>query len=135
MTPDRNADVVRRALEDFGRRDLEALGALLADDVAWVTPGVNVLSGEYHGRAQVVAYLRDAIRLTTGTIQVRPVDLCVGRDHVAAVVDVSGERDGRSLRDRSIQLFRLRDGLIVERRIYPADQRATDAFWGSADPR
>jgi len=127
---ERNADVVQRALQAFARRDLEALGALLADDVTWITPGANVLSGEYRGRARVVAYLREAVRLTAGTIQVRPVDLLVGHDHVAALVDVSGELDGRSIRDRSIQLFRLHDGLIVERRLFPGDQAATDAFWG-----
>jgi len=107
------------------------MASLLTEDVAWYTPGDNVLSGAYRGRPQVVAYLRRALRLSGDTIRVVAVDVLVGSEHVAVVVDVTGERDGRSLRDRSIQLFRLRDGLIAERRLYPADQRATDAFWGS----
>jgi ketosteroid isomerase-like protein len=57
-----------------------------------------------------------------------PVDLLVGRDHVAAVVDISGQCRGLVLRDRAIQLLAFRDGQIVTRRVYPADQAAFDRF-------
>jgi len=70
-------------------RDLERLGRTLADDVSWHTPGANVLAGDYYGRAAVIDYLRQVLVLSEGTQQVVPVDLLVGRDHLAAVVDVS----------------------------------------------
>ena len=110
-------------------RDLERLGRTLADDVSWHTPGANVLAGDYYGRAAVIDYLRQVLELSEGTQQVVPVDLLVGRDHVAALVDVSGQRRGLVLRDRAIQLLAFRDGQIVMRRVYPADQAAFDRFW------
>jgi len=121
--------VVRIALEAFARRDLDRLVECLAHDITWRTPGVGVLAGDYRGRRAVRDYLERALALTTGTLHVDPVDFLVGEDHVAAVVDLSGMRGGRPLADRAVQLFRLREGRIIERRIYPADQPAFDAFW------
>jgi ketosteroid isomerase-like protein len=124
-----NAEVVRTALDAFARRDLDRLVDCLADDITWHTPGVGMLAGDFQGRAAVRDYLERAVALTEGTLHVRPVDFLVGQDHVAAVVDISGTRSGRTLADRAVQLFRLRDGRITERRIYPANQKAFDTFW------
>ena len=83
----------------------------------------------YYGGAAVLQYLQQVPELSAGTQQVVPVDLLVGRDHVAAVVDLSGQRRGLVLRDRAVQLPAFRDRLIVMRRVYPADQAAFDRFW------
>lgn len=124
-----NAKVALEAFAAFAERDLDRLGRFLADEVSWHTPGTGVLAGDYHGRGEVLGYLRRALDLTGGTQQVRPVDLLIGQDHVAALVEVTGERGGRVLADRAIQLLAFRDGQIVMRRLYPADQAAFDRFW------
>jgi uncharacterized protein len=126
---DRNVDVAREAFAAFAARDLERLGRTLAEDVSWHTPGTNLLAGDYYGRSAVLGYLRRVLELSGGTQQVVPVDVLVGRDHVAAVVDLSGQRRGLVLRDRAVQLLAFRAGLIVMRRVYPADQAAFDRFW------
>lgn len=124
-----NAEVAREAFAAFAARDLERLSRVLAEDVSWHTPGTGVLAGDYHGRAEVLGYLRRALELTGGTQQVQPVDLLIGRDHVAALVEVTGERGGRVLADRAVQLLAFRDGQIAMRRLYPSDQEAFDRFW------
>jgi uncharacterized protein len=126
---DTNAQVAREAFAAFAARDLDRLGQLLDDDISWHTPGRSLLAGDFHGRAAVIGYLQRALELTGQTQRVEPVDLLVGRDHVAALVDISGERRGMTLSDRAIQLLAFRDGRIVMRRVYPADQAAFDRFW------
>ncbi|HTY71873.1 MAG TPA: nuclear transport factor 2 family protein [Actinomycetes bacterium] len=126
-----DVDVARAAFAAFAARDLDALGELLHHDIWWHTPGRSQISGDFHGRAAVLGYLRRVLELTDGTQQVVPVDLLVGRGHVAALVDVTGERHGRRLHDRALQLLAFRDGKIVLRRVYPEDQAAFDAFWSS----
>ncbi len=69
----------------------------------------------------MIEYLRQVLELGGGTQQVVPVDLLAGRDHVAAVVDLSGQRRGLVLRDRALQLLAFREGQIVMRRV--------DRFW------
>jgi len=122
---------VRRALHAFARRDLGALVRELASDVIWSTPGRRTIAGEFRGRAAVAGYLRQAIALTGDTVRLVPVDLLVGGELVAVVLDVHGRRGGQTLEQRAVQVFRVRDGLIAERRLYLADEGAWDAFWGA----
>jgi len=124
-----DAATVRAALAAFATRDLDRLLEYLTDDIAWRTPGQSLLAGDFHGKAAVRAYLERALALSTGTIRVEPVDVLLGREHVAVVVELHGERGERTLDERSIQLFQMRDGRIAMRRVYPADQAAFDAFW------
>jgi uncharacterized protein len=73
--------------------------------------------------------LARVLELSSGTLQIEVRDVLVGEDHVAAVLAMTGEREGRTIQDRTIQLFRIRDGRIAERWAYPEDQQALDAFW------
>lgn len=54
-----------------------------------------------------------------------------GDDLVVAIAQVirALQRRGLVLRDRAVQLLAFREGLIVMRRVYPADQTAFDRFW------
>jgi ketosteroid isomerase-like protein len=129
---DEPGDTVRRALQAFAARDLETMSREMTDDVVWVTPGRSPIAGEFRGRAAVLRYLRLAIELTADTVSLDLVALLTGgRDHVAIVVDVAEERRGRSLRQRVVQLYQLRDGRIAERRIFLSDQAAWDEFWAA----
>jgi uncharacterized protein len=125
----RNAEVAVEAFTAYATRDLARLSRLLDEDVTWHTPGNSLLSGDHHGRAAVMEYLGTALDLTGDTQRMQPVDMLVGQDHVAALTDLTGERGGLTLNDRAIQLLAFRDGRIVMRRVYPADQAAFDRFW------
>ena len=120
---------VQGALAAFADRDIDRMFTFLTEDVSWQTPGRSPIAGDFRGTEQVRGYLELAIRLTADSIRVAPVDILVGREHVAIVVDVTGERAGRVLADRAIQIFLFRGDRIAARRIYPADQAAWDSFW------
>ncbi len=82
----------------------------------------------------MIGYLERALDLSAGSVEVRPVDILVNERHGVAILDVSGERRGRRLRDRAVQVFRFsEDGRIAERWVHPGDAAATDAFWGTGE--
>ena len=124
-----NESLLRECFAAFARRDLSALGELLTDDIVWVTPGRNLLAGEFRGRASVLAYLERALALSADTLDVVPEDILANDERGVAVLRVSGERGGRILDDRTVQLFEFRDGKVSGRWLYPADARAVDLFW------
>jgi ketosteroid isomerase-like protein len=125
----RHVAVVRRALDAFAARDLDAMGRNVTDDVVWITPGKSLIAGEYRGWPDVRRYLERAIELTADSVRVELVDVLVGADHLAVIVDVRGRRNGRTLDQRAVQVFNLRGGRIAYRRIYPFDQDDWDEFW------
>src|SRR5262249_16345454 len=52
-----NAALVRRVFAAFGR-DPKAIAAAFDRDITWRVPGDTVMSGEYHGRVEVMEFLR-----------------------------------------------------------------------------
>jgi ketosteroid isomerase-like protein len=60
MTEQDSRALVQRAYEAFGRGDIEALLALLDEDVEWVTPGPSDLptAGRRRGRQQVAEFFQ-----------------------------------------------------------------------------
>lgn len=124
-----NESLLRACFAAFASRDLVALGDLLTDDVVWVTPGRNLLAGEFRGRASVLAYLERALALSAETLDVVPEDVLANDERGVAVLRISGERAGRTLQDRAVQLFEFRDGKVSGRWLYPGDAHAVDRFW------
>jgi ketosteroid isomerase-like protein len=61
-------DAKERAIRDFydarSRRDWEAVGSLLADEVGYHEPGEEDHSGDFKGRDEVVALLRRLVAVT-----------------------------------------------------------------------
>src|SRR4051794_41749268 len=53
---DQNLDTVRGAYEAFGRGDVPAVLAILADDVAWAVPPPLPQAGDAHGPDEVGAF-------------------------------------------------------------------------------
>jgi ketosteroid isomerase-like protein len=91
-------DAKERAIRDLyearERRDWEAVGALLADEVGWHEPGEEDHSGDFQGRDEVVALLETLVAVTDGTFQLEP-DGFLNLDHHSAVLVRSwAEREG-----------------------------------------
>ena len=119
---------VRDVYASFARGDLEYVReALLADEVVFHVPGRGTLAGDYHGKDEVINYLAKVAE--AGTVRMEPTAFLVGDGHIAAVIDVEGERDDRRLYERGMQLFRLTDGKIGERWSYPPESYAADEYF------
>lgn len=125
-----NAELVRRGLKAFSDRDMEAVGALLADDIVWHVPGNNPLSGDYKGKEEVFGFFAKLGELSGGSFRLDVHDVIGNDEHVVVLVTASGSRpDGRSMQVRSAQTFHIRNGKAVEFWGMAEDQAKADAFW------
>lgn len=105
-----NEGLVREGVAAFGRGGLAALQRqYIADDVRSHFPGGSPLAGDYQGMAEVAGWLGRSFELAGGTIALEVRDV-VADDHAVALFPVRAERAGRRLEDRSVRVFRVRDG-------------------------
>ncbi len=112
--------------------DLEAVRALLTEDVEWHVPGANAIAGDYHGVEEVLRYFRRRRELAANTMRLHPGDLLVGEgDHVAALTDGTVVIDGVQRRWSTVGLYRLRGRRVAACWLLPLDQAAFDRVWAA----
>jgi len=121
-------------LEDWfsgqARTDIPAMQDMLADDVVWHVPGRNLLSRDYHGKAEVFGFFARARELSGGTVRIEPIEILAGDQHAVALVRVHAEREGRKLEgELQAFTFRIEAGRIAEFWFLVEDRYAVDAFW------
>jgi len=122
-----NAALVRRLFAAFGH-DAMAVSAALARDVVWRVPDHTVMSGEYHGRHDVVAFLRRTGVETGGTYRSRLHTVFADDDWAVAIYRATGSRNGIDLDVDQALVMRIADGLVREVTAVPLDS-AFERFW------
>lgn len=126
------AERLAEAMALVSRGDVEGFcDLLLADDVTWHWPGRSSVSGEYHGRAEVLDLLAGFHRLTDNRLQVVPLDLLEGEDHLMSFTQVTAESEDGKLDVIMADAMRFDDsGRVVEFWTLSNDQEAVDTFIG-----
>lgn len=124
-----NEDLLRGGYEAFGRGDIDAVAGLMADDIVWHVAGRSQLAGHYTGKDAVRGWLMKNLELSGGTLRVEPHDILADDDHGVALLRITAEREGRSLDDRTVQVFHLEGQKLAEAWLHPGDLHATDEFW------
>jgi uncharacterized protein len=122
-----NAALVRRLFAAFGH-DPMAISAALARDVVWRVPGTTVMSGEYHGRREVVEFLRRTGLETGGTYRSRLHTVLADDEWAVAVYRASGSRNGVDLDVEQALVIRIADGVLQDVTAVPLDS-AFELFW------
>lgn len=125
-----NIELVRRFHEAQRQGDASVFMELLADDVIWHVPGKNLLSRDYHGKADVAGLFGMARELSGGTVRTELIDVLGGDDFAIGLVRVFAERQGRKL-SGEFQAFtyQVENGKIAEFWFLVEDRYAVDAFW------
>jgi ketosteroid isomerase-like protein len=118
------ADLVRQTYDAIGRGNVEAFVGLLDPDVAWTVPGRHHLAGTFTGVPALLTHLAEVAQRTQGKIGIEVVEVIAGDDRAVAIVDVELSVDGRTVQDRQVHLFELRDGRITSVREYHGDEAA-----------
>ena len=122
-----NAALVRRVFAAFGK-DPMAIAAALARDVVWRVPGRTVMSGEYRGRREVVAFLRRTGLETGGTYRSRLDAVFADDEWAVAIYRATGSRNGIDLDVDQALVIRIADGLWQDVTAVPLDS-AFERFW------
>jgi ketosteroid isomerase-like protein len=123
-----NAEIVRRAFDAFSRRDLATL-LTLADPAIEFSPATARLAGRaepYRGHDGLRTYLADVARVWQELrsepdefLEVGDVVVCTGRVYAWGV--------GRVIDAPAGWVWRLRDGLLLEGRVYENRREALAA--------
>ena len=67
-----NVQIVKNAFAAIGRRDMQGLLALSAEDIEWVIPGEWPLAGTHRGHSGLATLLQKASEATETSFPVPP---------------------------------------------------------------
>ncbi len=124
-----NEDLLRDGYAAFGKGDVAGVLAIFADDIAWHAGGSSRISGEYHGHQEVTGFFQRLAELSGGTFRLEVHDILANDVHGAVLVTAHGERHGRTLAARQVNIWHLADGKATEFWTFAEDQAALDTFF------
>jgi ketosteroid isomerase-like protein len=107
-----NIDTARSAYGAFGRGDLEALGVMFAEDVAWLTSDELPLGGETRGRDAVLGSFAQ-IPNYWSSFSVEPEEFIDAGDYVVTRGTQRASNDNGSFESPFLHLMKFEDGKVV----------------------
>lgn len=129
--PQANAEIIRRAYDDFAAGDIPAVLQMLAEDVTWHVPGTSPLSGDFKGHDGVLDFFGRCRELSDGTLDIRADEMLADGERVVVLATVSAERHGQSWSSPEVHVWRVEAGRAVEFCEYQGDQETESVFWSS----
>lgn len=121
--------LVRRGYEAFIAGDMETLRDLFTEDAVWHTGGTGALSGDKKGRDAILAYFGELYSRSNGTLKVTLDDVASGDKYTIGVQSGHAERDGKTLDQRTIIMFTISGGKVVEALEVAEDTAKASDFW------
>lgn len=129
MSDHPNLERAREGYMAFAEGDMDAVSGLMADDIVWHVPGDHRMSGDYQGKQEVLGFFGRLMQETGGTFRNDVHDLLANDEHGVALVQSSASMGGKTVEDRGVHVFHMRDGKMTEFWNMPGDQSAWDDFW------
>ena len=108
---------------------MATLRELFEPEIVWHFPGHSVLAGDHRGPDAVLGFLATTMELTAGRFRVEVHDVVADDRHTVGLHLATGERAGRSLEDREVLVFHVRDGRVVAAWQYLENQYTYDEFF------
>jgi ketosteroid isomerase-like protein len=114
MSAQQDAELVRRGYEAFIAGDMEWLNEHLHENVVWHVPGNNLMSGDYRGREDVLAFFARSVQIALPEFDIH--DIVASDDHVVALSTIRWRRNdnNETFEDRLGQVFHLEGGHVLE---------------------
>jgi hypothetical protein len=109
--------------------DFVSVFSMLSDDIKWNMGGNGPLSGTIIGKKDLADCLGKFAELSNGTFRVITNWVAENGDYVVASVDSLAERNGKTLKNPGIDLFRIENEKIQEVWTFSELQAEEDAFW------
>ena len=123
-------DVMERYLDAARRGDFETASAFFADDVVFRVPGRSRYAGEHRGKQAAVRYIEVARALSRDHhVELDLVDGLVSDDRFALILHERFDRGGETVDIARANVYRVRDGQIVEVWIFEGNQYEVDELF------
>ena len=129
MSEHPNVKVFQRLYDAFTTGNMVKVGEEFSDDLVWHVPGSNSISGDYEGRELTLQLFGKMFEATSGTYSPRVLDILANDKHVAAYLHATGSRNGQTLDQDYIFMFRIENGKIAEVWEFWNDGPAWGKFW------
>jgi len=127
--PHPNETLIRNAFAAFMRGDAEAARPAFADGVVWHVSGRGPLSGDFHGFDEIARWGGHLYEKSGGTIQEDLHEVMANDSTAFQWVTYKATREGRTIEDESVNVFRIRNGKVVECWVFFGKLYDFDAFW------
>jgi len=124
-----NEDLVRRGYDAFAKGDMETLRELFDPGIIWHFPGRSPLAGDPRGVDAVLGFFGGTMELTAGTFRAELHDVVANDQHTVGLHLATGERGGRTLEDREVLVFHIRDSKVTEVWQHVENQYTYDEFF------
>jgi uncharacterized protein len=92
-------------------------------------PGQSSLAGDYEGVDQVIGLFVRLFELSGGTLPIALHDVIANDEHVADLLTMRAERNGKQLEDQAVLIAHVTDGKFAEIWTYQTHQYAVDEFY------
>ncbi|HWB71880.1 MAG TPA: nuclear transport factor 2 family protein [Egibacteraceae bacterium] len=121
------AEVVRKLHQAFNGRDRDTLLGCLAEDVAWHVEGDHLVAGTYQGRDGLWEGFMGPMWASPARVQDH--DVLDHGQHVVALEDVFHDFGEGEQRWKTVEVFRLENGRVVERWGFTSHQAELDRLF------
>lgn len=139
-------ELVGKAYEALGSGDSDRIAEFWAEDMVWIVPGHNPLSGVYNGRDAFLGFMGEVGKLSNNSFNMTAVAVMVGEDYSADVTHNVGYRAGHEGKGEVpytkldidvVHVLRWRDGKVIEGRgaIFADGTTEYDQFWAPRSDR
>ena len=125
--PNANEDTLRTVYTAFAKGDVATVMGLLTDDIKYHISGRSLVSGDYSGKDEVLGFFGKLMQLSGGTFQLEVLDILANDEHGVTLTMERGQREDKTLMNRAVHVWGVRDGKCAYFRGYNED--AWDAFW------
>lgn len=139
-------ELVGKAYEALASGDMDQIKEYWAEDMVWLVPGHNPLSGWYHGLDAFLGFMSRVGKLSDNSFNMEPKALMTSDEYSADVTFNLGYRAGydestgkvpyTKLAIDVVHVLRWRDGKVIEGRgaIFGDGTSEYDQFWSPFGP-
>jgi ketosteroid isomerase-like protein len=125
-----NEELARKGYASFEKGDLDTLrNEVFAPGIQWHIPGRSSIAGDYSGIDEVFGFFGKIAQESGGTFRLEIHDVIGSDTHAVGLVTATGVRNGKSIDDKTVHVFHIENGKVVEFWGHAQDQYAVDEFW------
>lgn len=124
-----NEVLIRNAFNASLGGNVAPLRSMIDARIAWHVSGHGPLSGDVNGFDALLAWGAQLFQRSGGTWHEEILEVIANDDTAFMRSTYRARRGERSIEDQSVNVFRIREGKIVECWVFFRDQYGFDEFW------